>query len=245
MSSETSSGTKVLQAWNFDKTDDVYYSLSDALSGANEQHVMLRNAALSSVEYVQLSCLSVLADSQGMSDQKSIGWLETDTKAPLELQLWNFDNAEADKQTSADLIIARRKTETGQELVYLSGITGGGGPSVPGPFEMTLSGQNASFRNCVMRVARAYFFYDDMSCAVPGGDQMVYSVLQHSDTPSVTVSAGPYSDIAGKLGTDWSNLLSTTVTPLYRVISGEVACDYRYMMNVQAYDSRNYSGWVG
>ena len=205
----------------------MYYSLSDALSGANEQHVMLRNAALSSVEYVQLSCLSVLADSQGMSDQKSIGWLETDTKAPLELQLWNFDNAEADKQTSADLIIARRKTETGQELVYLSGITGGGGPSV------------------VMRVARAYFFYDDMTCTVPAGDQMVYSVLQHSETPSVTVSAGPYSEIAARLGTDWSNLLSTTVTPLYRVISGEVACDYRYMMNVQAYDSRDYQYWVG
>ena len=36
-------------------------------------------------------------------------------------------------------------------------------------------------------------------------------------------------------------MLSTTVTPLYRTLSGEVKCDYRYMMNVQAYDSRNYS----
>lgn len=182
---------------------------------------------------------------------KSLEWT---TRVPEEgeaivscrcMQLYNFDKAEADKQTSADLIIARRKTETGQELVYLSGITGGGGPSVPGPFEMTLSGQNASFKNCVMRVARAYFFYDDMTCTVPAGDQMVYSVLQHSETPSVTVSAGPYSEIAARLGTDWSNLLSTTVTPLYRVISGEVACDYRYMMNVQAYDSRDYQYWAG
>lgn len=123
--------------------------------------------------------------------------------------------------------------------------SGGGGTSFPGPFEMTLSGAGAGFTNCVMRVARAYFFYGDMSCDVPAGDQMVFSVLQHSETPSVTVSAGPYADIAAKLGTDWSNLLSTTVTPLYRVTDGEVACDYRYMMNVQAYDSRNYQYWAG
>lgn len=123
--------------------------------------------------------------------------------------------------------------------------SGGGGTSFPGPFEMTLSGTGAGFTNCVMRVARAYFFYGDMSCAVPAGDQMVFSVLQHAETPSATVSAAPYADIAAKLGTDWSNLLSTTVTPLYRVTDGEVACDYRYMMNVQAYDSRDYRYGLG
>lgn len=81
---------------------------------------MLRNCETSAVEYLQLSCLSVLADSQGMSDQKSIGWLDSDTAAPLELQLWNFDQAEAAApDITADMYLARRTTGTGPELVYL------------------------------------------------------------------------------------------------------------------------------
>ena len=66
-SSETSSETKVLQAWNFDNLSDVYNDLCIALSG-QQQHVMLRNCETSAVEYLQLSCLSVLTDSQGMTD---------------------------------------------------------------------------------------------------------------------------------------------------------------------------------
>lgn len=108
----------VLQAWNFDNIDDTYGDLCIALSG-QQQHVMLRNASLSCVEYMQLSCLSVILDSQGLTGQKSLGWLESDTMVPEELQLWNFDQAEATAPTSSDMYLARRSTETGPELVYL------------------------------------------------------------------------------------------------------------------------------
>lgn len=116
---ESSAAPKVLQAWNFDNLSSVYNDLCIALSG-QQQHVMLRNCETSAVEYVQLSCLSVIADSQGMSDQKSIGWLESDTAAHEELQLWKFDQAEpAAPDLTADMYLARRATQTGPELVYL------------------------------------------------------------------------------------------------------------------------------
>ena len=405
-SEESSYTPKVLQAWNFDQISDVYNDLCIALSG-QQQHVMLRNCETSAVEYVQLSCLSVLADSQGRSDQRSIGWLESDTAAPEELQLWNFDKAEAGSPTSSDMLLARRSTETGPELVYLplqggevvpdsetssaqtsslqwrtepetsskvlqiwkfdavdeaigdlsaalsgeshvmlrncetssvqylqlsalssspscdsqyagaepseksiqwreiepgrpgylqlywfeedprqadrvsvqlsvnakpllgpgyefvvrktsqngdrqieykslsaaclSGGTGGAG-QLPGPFEMELSsGGAAKFTNCVMRIARAYFFFEDQTLqGLDGTDQIIYVKAEHADPPTIELSSGPYATVSQNLSDRWSNMLSVTVTPLYRVQAGEVKCDYRYMMNVQAYDAKNY-----
>ena len=118
-SSTMSADEKVLQAWNFDNISAVYNDLCIALSG-QEQHVMLRNASLSCIEYMQLSCLSVICDSQGASEQKSIEWMTTDIVAPMELQLYKFDTAEAESpDINTDYYIARRQTGTGPQLVYL------------------------------------------------------------------------------------------------------------------------------
>lgn len=118
-SSTMSADEKVLQAWNFDNISAVYNDLCIALSG-QQQHVMLRNASLSCIEYMQLSCLSVICDSQGASDQKSIEWLTTDHVAPMELQLYQFDTAEAESpDINTDYYVARRQTGTGPQLVYL------------------------------------------------------------------------------------------------------------------------------
>lgn len=58
------------------------------------------------------------------------------------------------------------------------------------------------------------------------------------------MGCGDYATVSQNLGGAWSNCLSTTITPLYRTLSGQVKCDYRYMMNVQAYDARNYSNSI-
>lgn len=64
--SETSSNAKAISLFNFGETDKFYKSLSGAQLSGYEQHVVLRNASISAVEYLQLSALSVLVDSQGM-----------------------------------------------------------------------------------------------------------------------------------------------------------------------------------
>lgn len=76
---------------------------------------------------------------------------------------------------------------------------------------------------------------------IPQTDSIVYVKAEHTDPPTIQMGAGDYATVTYNLGNSWSNCLSTTVTPLYRTLSGEVKCDYRYMMNIQAYDSRNYS----
>lgn len=138
-----------------------------------------------------------------------------------------------------------RKNGKGGEISYakFNIIGGAGGASLPGPFEMDLdlSTDVATFTNCVMRIARGYFFYEDLTCSVPREDTIIYAVTEHSESPAVSVCAGDYATVSQNLSSTWSNMLSTTVTPLYRTLSGEVKCDYRYMMNVQAYDSRNYT----
>ena len=104
---------------------------------------------------------------------RTLASADTDTPGKV-LELFGFDDPTTSAPLSDDSFVVRRD---GSRVSYvsmsallsavsssISGGGGGGGPSVPGPFEMTLSGQNASFRNCVMRVARAYFFYDDMTC---------------------------------------------------------------------------------
>ena len=118
-----------------------------------------------------------------------------------------------------------------------------GGAKLPGPFEMNidLSSNQATFTNCVMRIARGYFFFNDMTCIVPENDSIIYAITEHSNNPTVSITAGSYATVSQNLSSTWSNMLSTTVTPLYRTISGDVKCDYRYMMNIQAYDSKNYT----
>ena len=69
----------------------------------------------------------------------------------------------------------------------------------------------------------------------------MYVRAEHTDPPTIQMGAGDYATVTYNLGNSWSNCLSTTVTLLCRSLSGEVKCDYRYMMNIQAYDSRNYS----
>ena len=129
-----------------------------------------------------------------------------------------------------------------EKFIPFPALSGGGGErqSLPGPFEMSLSGTHASFSNCVMRIARAYFFFQDQTLQVPRTDQIIYVKAEHTDPPTIELSSGPYATVSQNLSARWSNMLSVTVTPLYRVLSGEVKCDYRYMMNVQAYDSKNY-----
>ena len=63
--SETSSNGRALALFNFGETDTFYESVS-AAQLCGQQHIVLRNASLSAVEYMQLSALSVLVDSQGM-----------------------------------------------------------------------------------------------------------------------------------------------------------------------------------
>lgn len=58
---------------------------SASMSGEYECHVLLRNATLSSLEYLALSALSATPDSHGMTGQKSIGILSTDIWNPTQL----------------------------------------------------------------------------------------------------------------------------------------------------------------
>ena len=118
-----------------------------------------------------------------------------------------------------------------------------GGVKLPGPFEMDidLSSGIATFTNCVMRIARGYFFFNDMTCIVPENDSIIYAITEHSNNPTVSITAGDYATVTQNLSSTWSNMLSTTVTPLYRTINRDVKCNYRYMMNIQAYDSKNYT----
>lgn len=51
---------RVLQSWKFDQMDGYYSSLSAAL--ASQQHVFLRNADTSAVEYIALSAIGSSAD---------------------------------------------------------------------------------------------------------------------------------------------------------------------------------------
>lgn len=117
------------------------------------------------------------------------------------------------------------------------------GAKLPGPFEIDidLSSGIATFTNCTMRIARGYFFYDDLTCSVPTEDSIIYAITEHSNNPTISIRAGSYATVSQNLSSTWSNMLTTTVTPLYRIISGDVKCDYRYMMNIQAYDSKNYT----
>lgn len=133
------------------------------------------------------------------------------------------------------------------KFIPFPSLSGGGGErqSLPGPFEMSLSGTRASFSNCVLRIARAYFFFQDQTLqGVDGTDQIIYVRAEHTDPPTISVGCGDYATVSYNLGNSWSNCLSTTITPLYRTLSGQVKCDYRYMMNIQAYDARNYSNSI-
>ena len=267
---EPETSSNVLQIWKFDAVDEAIADLSAALSGEN--HVMLRNCETSSVQYLQLSALSSApsCDSQyagAEPSERSIQWREIEPGGPSYLQLYGFeeDPQQADMvsvqlSTNAKPLlgpgyefVVRKTSQNGdRQIEYkslsaacLSGGTGGGG-QLPGPFEMELSSEGAAkFANCVLRIARAYFFFQDQELqGLDGTDQIIYVRAEHTDPPTISVGCGDYATVSYNLGNVWSNCLSTTITPLYRVLSGEVKCDYRYMMNVQAYDARNYSNSI-
>ncbi len=121
-----------------------------------------------------------------------------------------------------------------------------GSSSYQGPFEIDLSSNGiAKLTNCCMRIARAYFFWEDQTLTgIPSADSIIYVKCDHLSSPSITVDVDSYNDVAPLLSSSWSNALSVSVTPLYRTKNREVVCDYRYLMNVQAYDSRNYTNGI-
>ena len=129
----------------------------------------------------------------------SIQWRDVDDKKVV--QSWNFDQFddfhEKRSELSGDAHLFIRNAETScVEYLALSAIGEGGKGGLPGPFEMELSGNTATFTNCVMRVARAYFFYQDQTCTVPRSqDSIVYVILRHSDSPSIQVSCGDYATV--------------------------------------------------
>ena len=261
---------KVLQIFGFEKMDEVYEDISSALSG--EQHVILRNAETSAVEYIQLSALStqVSVDSEyggQQNEMKSIQFGTFDDDDTRYIQLYGFteelaqaDHVSVQLSTNAKPLlgeeyefVVRKTAQNGDRTIEykslsaacLSGGTGGGPGQLPGPFEMSLSANgNAAFTNCVLRIARAYFFFQDQTLQVPQTDQIIYVRAEHTDPPTISVGCGDYATVSYNLGNSWSNCLSTTITPLYRTLSGDVKCDYRYMMNIQAYDARNYSNSI-
>lgn len=121
-----------------------------------------------------------------------------------------------------------------------------GSSTYQGPFEIDLSSNGkAKLTNCCMRIARAYFFWEDQTLTgIPSADSIIYVKCDHLSSPSITVDVDRYDDVAPLLSSSWSNALSVSVTPLYRTKKREVVCDYRYLMNVQAYDSRNYTNGI-
>lgn len=109
--------------WNFDNMVCCYNEVSTALSASQgESHLVLRNTSLSCIDYLQLSCLSTIVDTQGGTGQKSIDWLSGDYVAPFELEIYGFNEAEESQTTSSDLYLVRRAGENGPEVAYVKGI---------------------------------------------------------------------------------------------------------------------------
>ena len=103
-----------------------YSDVSSALSvSEGESHIMLRNASLSCVDYLQLSALSTITDTQGASEQKSIDWLSSDYVSPQELQLYGFDQ-EGEEGVSVALQSEMQQLLTGDyEFIVRKGGAGG------------------------------------------------------------------------------------------------------------------------
>ena len=252
--------TNVWQMYGFSDMGNAYPDVSSTLS--SEHHLVMRNCETSAVEYIQLSALDsrLCADSEYSGEYQEMKSVQfgTYTDDPHKwIQLYGFEqDVESGDRLSvrltdkpkpllsgdAEFVVRTTDANGNRKIEYksLSAAASGGGTSIPGPFEMELEGTTASFTNCVMRIARGYFFFPNQTCTVPNGNSIVYVILTHSSNPTIEVSAGDFQTVSQNLSDRWSNMLSVTVTPLYRTLSGDILCDYRYMMNVQAYDAMNY-----
>ena len=157
---------RVLQSWKFDQMDGYYSSLSAALE--NQQHVFLRNADTSAVEYIALSAIgsaagaAVSADSDGQSGQKSIGWL--DDGGTSELQLWNFDlSGEAPRQAELKAGSLTPVLADGYEFVVRK--NGAGGEVSYLPVALSLSGLSNDLSSSIVTIVK-----DNISCNLPDAD---------------------------------------------------------------------------
>ena len=239
---DTHEDTKYHQLYGFDAQGMGTFALSDQ----NEFDIVVRDWHTTGgngarVNYVNLSAfvdsvrdgLSVKVDSRdgGLS---SIGYDEDDR-----LELYNFSQGQRVQKNDKFDIVVRDNQHGKVDYTPLSAL----GSGYPGPWEITIDEQtgNATFTNCVAKVARAYHFFQDQSANVGGGDKMVYFVMTHTTSPSVHMYVGNYSSAAGLLGGSDANCISASITPLYRVTDNKVTCDFRYMLNIQAYDNRNFS----
>lgn len=239
---DTGKDTVYHQLYGFDSPGMGTFALSDQ----NDFEIVVRDFHTTGgngarVNYVNLSTLveemkdglSVKVDSVdgGLS---SIGY-----DADNRLEIYNFSlGNRVEKDDKFDIIV--RDNENGKvDYTPLSAL----GSGYPGPWEITINEQtgDATFTNCVAKVARAYHFFQDQSANVGGGDKMVYFVMTHNTSPSVHMYVGNYSNAASLLGGTDANCISASITPLYRITDNKVTCDYRYMLNIQAYDNRNFS----
>lgn len=153
---EVSSDVSVVQAWNFDVMSAYFPVLSDALS--NEQHIMLRNASLSTINYLSLSCLSSHLDSDGSSGQKSISML--DQPDWQELQLYGMD--EAGETTLTTTLENKHATDI-----------------LPGTYEFVLRSGGAGGEITYANVALSLSIRGD------GGDVSVDAAVDEAGTKSV------------------------------------------------------------
>lgn len=239
---DTHEETKYHQLYGFDAAGMGTFALSDQNEFelvVREWHTTGGNGAR--VNYINLSAfvdavtdgLSVKVDSRdgGLS---SIGYDEADR-----LELYNFSQGQRVQKNDKFDIVVRDNQHGKVDYTPLSAL----GSGYPGPWEITINEQtgDATFTNCVAKVARAYHFFQDQSANVGGGDKMVYFVMTHATSPSVHMYVGNYSSAPGILGGTDANCISASITPLYRITDNKVTCDYRYMLNIQAYDNRNFS----
>lgn len=210
----------------------------------SDYDIVLRDhsGAQSKVNYMSLSDLSSIISGGGAeisvdsqySNLSSIGY-----DANGYLEIFNFSQGQRVEKNDKFDIIVRDNQHGKVDYTPLSAL----GSGYPGPWEITIDEDtgDATFTNCVAKVARAYHFFGDQTANVGGGDKMVYFVMTHTTSPSVHMYVGNYSNAAGLLGGTDANCISASITPLYRVTDNKVTCDFRYMLNIQAYDNRNFS----
>lgn len=189
------------------------------------------------LEYVGLS--SIISGGGGGDvdlDEISVSWNSSDK---VQIKGWDTDAAITPDASASYALVARDEDD---ELKYLNFSTLSSNPQ---PFDATINASAATmtFTNCCLRIARAYFFWSDTSVQLPSTstyDVMVYAGVDHTSTPALHVFVDPYADAENHLKGDWSNIVKASVTPLYRVKDAKIACDYRCLMNVQAYDNKEY-----
>ena len=213
----------------------------DEFSQTSGWSILARNDSTLSTMYLDLSQISCGGGGfSGLSvDNVS---LSTDTNGKACIKGWNEDTivhlTSVEQLKSYNGFVAR---DNNGQLKYLdlSALFGGSSGGLPGPFEPTITKNNGTvtvqMRNCVHRIARSYCFFADQTVSFSDADVVVYSGVEHTNPPTCTCFTGLYANAQQYL--EWgTNCISATVTPLFRISNGEVVCDYRPMMNIQAYD---------